>query len=392
MSTALQRGRLSALAPETQTAIQDTSTRAASAFSSAASGDLNVTAALEVAASVQDLRALFDRPEVKERIVALQDTAIGFRTDRDPNVTNRKTNQPNVPYSYPIVRDCAIEASLRGLQMVGNQWNIISSRQYTTKEGFEYLIRKHKAVSDFRPIIGVPKNQTGGSLVECKATWKLDGLPQNLEVVIPVKSDDWSGADQIIGKATRKFLRRCYEMMTGQSVPDAEVEVDGAASTVESPAAPEPSAAPRFPRRPRGESKADPATEVPDPASQASSPNVTPTPNAESLATEAIEASKAAPSPAPVAATNPAPAAAPDVATDPHGFIQFKLDQYGVRFDDFRDWLKSAGHFEQADSMADINDLPKAIAVRITDNGCAFLKKCCRIHGTKEVTTEGGAK
>ncbi len=357
------------------------------AFSSAASGDLNVTAALEVAASVQDLRALFDRPEVRERIVALQDTAIGFRTDRDPNVTNRKTNQPNVPYAYPVVRDCAIEASLRGLQMVGNQWNIISSRQYTTKEGFEYLIRKHKAVSDFRPIIGVPKTQNGGALVECKATWKLDGSPQNLEVTIPVKSDDWAGADQLIGKATRKFLRRCYEMMTGQSVPDAEVEVQGESSTVEStsngiageaPAAA--SGAPTFRRRKTAENAA--------PAATASAAQPAATTEADNLATEAIAAATSTP-PEPVQSPSPAAAAPaiPDVATDPCGFVAAKLDQYGVPFDDFRDWLKSAGHFDQADSMADVNDLPKPIAIKITADGCQYLKKCCKMYGTK-----GGAQ
>ena len=58
--------------------------------------------------------------------------------------------------------------------------------------------------------------------MECRATWKLNGSPAGLEVVIPVKTGDYSGADQIIGKATRKFLKRCYEMMCGASVPEGE--------------------------------------------------------------------------------------------------------------------------------------------------------------------------
>ncbi len=103
-------------------------------------------------------------------------------------------------------------------------------------------------------------------------------------------------------------------------------------------------------------------------------------PTAEALANEAI-----------ASATSAAPAAAapaiPDVATDPCGFVAAKLDQYGVPFDDFRDWLKSAGHFDQADSMADVNDLPKPIAIKITADGCQYLKKCCKMYGTK-----GGAQ
>jgi hypothetical protein len=79
----------------------------------------------------------------------------------------------------------------------------------------------------------------------------------------------------------------------------------------------------------------------------------------------------------------PEPVDAPDIESNPSAFVGAKLDQYGVKFDDFRDWLKSAGHFDQADTMADVNDLPKAVALKITANGCEFLKKCCKMYGSK---------
>lgn len=172
--------------------------------------------------------------------------------------------------------------------------------------------------------------------------------------------------------------------------PVAEVNVTPTGSVGESDG-PAPGA-PTFKRR-KGNREAAPETNA-GTAGGNDDPNGEPVPSAGSSSGESGEPVTPAQAPAAATPATPATPAAvvPDVATDPHGFIQFKLEQYGVRFDDFRDWLKSAGHFEQADSMADINDLPKAIAVRITDNGCAFLKKCCRIHGTKEVTTEGGAK
>ena len=75
------------------------------------------------------------------------------------------------------------------------------------------------------------------------------------------------------------------------------------------------------------------------------------------------------------------PTPEPDTAANPSAFVGAKLDQYGVKFDDFRDWLKSAGHFDQADTMADVNDLPKAVALKITANDCEFLRKCVKIHG-----------
>lgn len=154
-----------------------------------------------------------------------------------------------------------------------------------------------------------------------------------------------------------------------------EVQDDPQELNVTPPAATQPAAVPGAPKFKKREKAAD---LPPVPAGTEPATTAAPTPSAESLAGAPAESVNPAPS--------PAPAAAPDVATDPHGFVQFKLDQYGVRFDDFRDWLKSAGHFEQADSMADINDLPKAIAVRITDNGCAFLRKCCQLHGTKSAS------
>jgi hypothetical protein len=114
---------------------------------------------------------------------------------------------------------------------------------------------------------------------------------------------------------------------------------------------------------------------------EATAPATEPTPSPEP--TVVAKSEPVTPSVAPVAAAPVAPAAPsePDLATNPHGFIQFKLDQHGVKFDDFRDWLKSAGHFNQADSMADVNDLPKPVAAKIIANDCEFLRKCVKIHG-----------
>jgi hypothetical protein len=235
--------------PTTASQLESVTGAAIKGFQGAADG-ASIMAALELAASINELRILFDQPEIKARIVALQDTPLGFRTDRDPKVKRKKKNrQTNMveeyycdPYPYDIVKEAAIEALLRGLQLVGNQFNIISERFYCPKEGFEALIRQLPAVANFRPVIGVPQSKPGSVIVDCSATWTQNGETQSLGASIPVKTDDYSGADQSIGKATRKFLKRCYECMTGNSIPEADAsETDGVA---ELPSLPRGSTAP----------------------------------------------------------------------------------------------------------------------------------------------------
>jgi len=210
---------------DTALAIQQANEAAMAAFGSGSSG--NIIAALQVAESMESLQRLFDDPAIRSRILALQDKAIGFRTDRDPKQKRRGTQECNTPYSYDVVKDCAIEAGLRGLQLVGNQWNIISGRTYCTKEGFEFLIRGLKHVTDFKVNLGVPANKPGGVIIECEGSWNNSGQPQSLKSSIPVKSDDYSSADQLLGKATRKFLKRCYEQMTGNIMPEGEAGEEG---------------------------------------------------------------------------------------------------------------------------------------------------------------------
>lgn len=234
-------GTLPAVSTDTLQALEEASTRAIAAFAGATNGG-SVIAALEVAKGIEDLRAIMDQPEIRARVQALQDTPLGFRTDRGPGAKNRKTGEPLTPYEWPIVRDAAIEAGLRGIQLVGNQFNIISSRFYGTKEGFEYLIRKMTSVTDFRPVVGVPQTKPGGVLIECKASWNQSGKPFSIEVTIPIKSDDYSTADQLIGKATRKLLARCYSIMTGNTLPegdagdDVPISIEATATTVSKPA------------------------------------------------------------------------------------------------------------------------------------------------------------
>ncbi len=213
---------LSAISEDTALALEAAATQAVTGFTAASSG--SILAQLEVAANIEQLRILFDNPQIKARIIALQDAPIGFRTDRDPKIKNFQTGKNNEPYPYEIVKDIAIEASLRGLMLVGNQFNILASRFYCTKEGFEALIRRLDFVADFRPIIGIPQVKNGGVIIDCSATWKQNESLKDMTASIPIKENKGGTADQYIGKATRKLLKRCYEMMTGNSISDGDAE------------------------------------------------------------------------------------------------------------------------------------------------------------------------
>lgn len=218
---------MAAITQETASGFQLAAEQAKKAFGKATSDDF--FAALEVAAAVDALRSYLDQPEIKTRILGLMNTPIGFRTDRDPKLKKWSPKEQRevspTPYNYDTVKDCVVEALLRGLGLVGNQFNIIADRFYCTKEGFEHLIKKLDFVTDFRPIIGIPTQKPGGAIIECSATWLKFGKPQSAEAVIPVKGDEkYSSADQYIGKAQRKFYKRCYEVMSGNFISDGDTD------------------------------------------------------------------------------------------------------------------------------------------------------------------------
>ena len=113
---------------------------------------------------------------------------------------------------------------------------------------------------------------------------------------------------------------------------------------------------------------------------EAPAPAADPQPSSEPVATQA---EPVAPAVAPAAAAPAAPAAPsdPDPAVDPIGYVGAKLAQYGVSFTDFAGWLVSAGHYSAADSMADLDDLPKKVAQNLVANSAEYLRKCCKMYG-----------
>lgn len=172
-----------------------------------------------MARAIDRLRVLLNDDLMRLVVMPLQNTRLGFKTDR-PNKNN------TTPYALEEVREAVVEALIRGAFIVGNEFNIISKGCYLTKEFFQRKIREFPGLTDFVPLPGVPRTVNGGAVVPYTVNYKLNGQGVTISQEIPVKVNDMMGTDAVIGKSDRKMWASVYRILTGseQSIPDGEVE------------------------------------------------------------------------------------------------------------------------------------------------------------------------
>lgn len=197
--------------------------------------------AIRTATGLKMIRAALTDAFMTSYILPLQNSALGFLTDK-----------PQGGYDLPVVRDCVCEAFLRGFHPTGNEFNIIAGRFYGAKSGFDRIVREYPGIQDLRYELGVP-NLAGekGALVSAIATWSLAGKPDKLicdspkaegqlDTRIPVRINAGMGPDAILGKAERKLLARIYRIITGTgSVVEMEAEIVSHAAPLPSLSTPE---------------------------------------------------------------------------------------------------------------------------------------------------------
>lgn len=190
--------------------------------------------AVATAKAVGALQQALDVPGVMDCVMALQGSPLGFRTDKD-------TANPR-GYPQHVVRDAFVEATFRGLLSVGNQWNIIGARQYTTREGFEYLFRargKDHGVTDLLVVSELPTaGRDGNANVVVNLNWKQGGEPRTQVLNLPIRVNAGMGADAVLGKASRKALAWLWRTVTGSDVAEGDADsaqepVSARASTIE---------------------------------------------------------------------------------------------------------------------------------------------------------------
>lgn len=182
-----------------------------------AAGDLStVQHALEVAAAIQIMRRALTPEIVRGVLQPLAGTTLGFQTDRD---------------SYPddVIRDCAIEAVLNGLPLVGNRWNVIGGRFYVRKEGFEDLCGNRCRFSAQVKVGALPANAYDqGGYVTCSVTviYRLHDAEEDRRHVgtyrVRLNKKSKISEDLLEGKAKRKALRDLWRILSGTALADAD--------------------------------------------------------------------------------------------------------------------------------------------------------------------------
>ncbi len=203
--------------------------------------------AVQMAHGISAMRAALSDQLVQTVIMPLQGSPLGFLTDQDSKGG----------YGLSVVRDCAIDAMLRGFRVVGNEMNIISGRFYGTKGGYSRLVAEFPGLTDLQLQAGVPQSVGDkGALVPYVAVWRLHGKEMILrcaqekdgtDMRIPVKVNGGMGADAILGKAERKMLFRIYQRVNGSSfgAVDGEVgDVEAINTTGETAPSPAPEGTP----------------------------------------------------------------------------------------------------------------------------------------------------
>ena len=162
--------------------------------------------------------------EIMDTIMQLQGSPLGFKTDKDSAGG----------YPEKVVKECVIEAIMRGVHLIGNEFNILAGRCYITKEGCGTLLDK---IPGLRYMItpGIPKIVSSGAEAPVKVEWRLNsGETQVRDLVFPIRVNQGMGADAINGKATRKARAWLISQITGFEIEDGEAEEGGFASPMES--------------------------------------------------------------------------------------------------------------------------------------------------------------
>jgi hypothetical protein len=99
-----------------------------------------------MAMAIKDLREALT-PEAMSAVKELAGTSLGFLTDK----------QGDKQYDVATIRECVVEAMIRGVGVVGNQFNIIAGRFYMARNGWEAKLRK-AGCTQIVPTVGKPED------------------------------------------------------------------------------------------------------------------------------------------------------------------------------------------------------------------------------------------
>lgn len=189
---------------------------------------------------IRKLKALLTDAVMDQFIMPLQNSPLGFLTDRKEL------------YPREVVRECAVATFLAGLRLVDNEVNIIAGRVMPVLNGWRRKTKELAGVTDAEVMTGTAFAEGGVAKVVVSARAKKDGILVQLlnhegkpgrTIHIPIKSPQYDTVDTWRGKAERRAWKALFERLNGgvSSVLDEEQEETGAEAKPETPTAPPPS-------------------------------------------------------------------------------------------------------------------------------------------------------
>jgi len=192
------------------------------------------TDSIVIANGLNELRSFFLNEEVKKLVMTMQDSTVGFLTDRAPvklakaNQGKRDTDQwYKHPYTYEEIVEALIPPMLDGYRFTGNEINIIAGNGMPVKSG------KHRRINDlvsgFTHFIGAPVKADNVAKIRCQAKWINNGSEQSIgygdddKCIIPIECGKYDGIDKLLGLAESKLFSRVLTRISGKLVIEGDV-------------------------------------------------------------------------------------------------------------------------------------------------------------------------
>ena len=186
-------------------------------------------------AALQD--AIKEHPQAVGVLLRMGGHKWGFKTDRDAY------DGGGTQYKPDVLVPCFCEALMSELRPIGNEFNIIQSSMYTTKEGWSGLLSRLPGVTEVDPrsgaIVdyearefttkqGVVKKKITASVsatADCKVwgqfiqvrAWKTDQADERLQLSSVAEEID-EALDQLKGKADARILERLHQKVKALSL------------------------------------------------------------------------------------------------------------------------------------------------------------------------------
>ena len=210
----------------------------------------SISDALILAKGIRELRDLFRSNEaIKATIESMQDTELGFMTDRSPAIIEaaKKKGKKLDCYTYNEVAECCINALLRGYRLTDNEFNIIAGKFYPAKNGKYRKIIDTEGLTDFEFSTTPPLFKTETRLeygkptqvqyaeVEAFATWRMNGKKMSIgnqgstkgkdDLILKIRVNEYMGDDGVKGKAISKLFSHVLMRIQGK-IYDEATDID----------------------------------------------------------------------------------------------------------------------------------------------------------------------